>query len=110
MTILLDTPFNPGDMDPGKSYTHVDLVSYQPVKGDNMVYMSCMRGYVEDGRFVAGVFAPEPRRLFNRRKLGETRYDDYLTEDPEVGRKARDAHDHRLELFLAERLYPGTVV
>jgi len=54
MPIQLDVAFDPGDMDPGKSYTHVEVFRIEFDRNRKKVSFDVYRGYLESGEFVRG--------------------------------------------------------
>ncbi len=106
--ILLDTPFNPGDHDPGKSYTHLRM-RFEADGDKKIVTIDVSRGYIEDSKFVVGKAAPIRKIIKNRKKINQTRFDEFLLEEPMRGLGAYDALERRLYTFLLDT-YPGTIV
>lgn len=77
MPIQLDVAFDPGDMDPGKSYTHVEVTQIQFDRFRKKVGFSVSRGYLESGEFVVGSAAP--RQSFTIGDVeGGTEYTDFM--------------------------------
>lgn len=58
MPILLTTAFDPGDLDPGKSYTHVKIVHLEHDVEGQAIRLICKRGYLAGGVFVVGGVSP----------------------------------------------------
>lgn len=52
--IQLTTAFNPGDMDPGKSYTHVQIHELRWDMPKKQMMVRVVRGYLESSNFVIG--------------------------------------------------------
>jgi len=52
--IALTTPFDPGDLDTGKTYTHVRIKSVKIDLENSAVELDCEHGYYDDETWVAG--------------------------------------------------------
>jgi hypothetical protein len=55
MPIELTTPFNPGDADEGKSYTHVKIVKFSADLSNNLLTATVRYGYFNEEVWVDGV-------------------------------------------------------
>jgi len=61
MPLLLTAAFSPGDLDPGKSYTHVKVLSFSMSIAHSVIEVTVERGYLDDGAWVKGEKAPTQR-------------------------------------------------
>lgn len=57
MIIKLATPFNPGDLDPGRTYTHVRLDAMRIDYVNKFAVATFVRGYLDESTFSPGVHA-----------------------------------------------------
>lgn len=111
MPILLTSPFNPGDVDPGASYSHVQIV------GMRWFLSGSIEITIARGRIVAGVFVEGrvPRETIivanNSRSIPPgTDYTGLLTGTPNPGETTYQAVGRGLYGHLiAKGIYPGTV-
>ena len=56
--IVLSTAFSPGDVDPGKSYTHLRIVEIRINTCKKSIGMLTQHGYMESGEWTPGKVAP----------------------------------------------------
>jgi len=90
MPLNLSVAFDPGDLDPGKSYTHVKIVSTDHNSEAKTIRVVVARGYMSEGEFVESTIAK--RQLHTVQNVeGDLAYDTVVsnsapnveTSDPE---------------------------
>lgn len=57
--INLTTAFNPGDVDSGKSYTHVKIVEFRAHIEKKQITIISQLGYLDGGEWIAGLIEPK---------------------------------------------------
>lgn len=77
MPIQLNTPFDPGDMDPGKSYTHVEVDQIEFSRDRKRVNFAVNRGYLVGGQFVRGAASRRATYLIQDEE-GSSEYTDFM--------------------------------
>lgn len=80
MPILLTTPYNPGDLDPGVSYTHSELRLFSGDFRANAITFAFQHGYLDAGSFKWGKVEPMVITVIDNPKTGATNYTDMMTE------------------------------
>jgi hypothetical protein len=58
MPLLLTTPFNPGDIDPGQTYTHAKIEYFGFVAPNNLIEVVLTFGTMAGSVFTKGAVAP----------------------------------------------------
>lgn len=116
MPILLTTAFDPGDLDPGKSYTHVKIVHLEHDVGGGSIRMICKRGYLDGGDFVPGAVSPTMVHQVQDQPSLEPPGTDYTSLVSEtvvsgdVGGLVYDVNaQHLYQYLLDQGAYAGTI-
>jgi hypothetical protein len=112
MPIQLTTAFDPGDLDPEKSYTHVKIVHLEHSIVDAFIRLVVARGYLDEGAFVESQIAK--RAIYNIVDEGEgTDYTSMVAEtvvSGDVGEKVYDVNAQHLYQWLIDKgYYAGTI-
>lgn len=106
MPIQLTTPFNPGDLDPGKTYPIVKILDHTVDSRGGLITIHTAYGYLVDGVWQQGIMS----RVETTQISGQ----DYLDMGAEVpdGIKSRhdDTADALYQYLLDKGVYTGTVV
>lgn len=111
MTIALTTPYDPGDLDPGQSYTHVRILRAVIDNTVPQVELTIVRGFLSGPDFVPGRASPERVVIKDRPRQGGTDYADEEAKKPFAGANTYAAYDRQLHEFLiVKALFPGTIV
>jgi len=122
MRLLLATPYDPGVLDPGKSYTHVKIVDTHCVvhndggPGVPVVEVRVARGYLDPADFKAGLTEVPIYRLLDGVDPvtgdadASTHYTDSLSDLSNDGEPAAEALLRVLYQWLIDRTYyAGTI-
>jgi hypothetical protein len=106
--IRLTTPFDPGDFDPGRSYTHVAITSH--AVWPTFIELRVVRGYL-DPEFVAGKLEETLVTIRDNPRAGTTAFTDLMNREA-VGRERFSAVFSRLlhQHLVSSGMYPGVVV
>ncbi|HHH29053.1 MAG TPA: hypothetical protein ENK57_12015 [Polyangiaceae bacterium] len=120
MSILLATPYNPGDLDPGKSYTHVELDTFGVQLFARAIEFTFIHGYLDSatGAFVRGKNPPLRYSVEDNPRTGATDYSDLMIErsliepgPPQVGEYISSAMARAVYTYaLVKGLVVGTPV
>lgn len=77
MPIQLTTAFNPGDLDPGKQYTHLAIRHLEHSLDNQTIRLICKYGVLEEGSFVAGAMSPTKTHLIQDEPTADPPGTDY---------------------------------
>lgn len=110
MPILLSTPFNPGDIDPGVSYPYVQIVGMRWFLS-GVIEIEVARGRIVDGAFIEGKVPRDKITVANNPRLGTTEYTTLLTGTPSAGESTYQAVGRGLYTYLRTKNgFMGTIV
>lgn len=116
MSILLATPYNPGDLDPGVIYTHVELKTFGGDFFANVITFSFVRGTVDgSNNFLPGKVAPTMFQVVDRPARGgnppKTDYSDMMEELTLDGEKASSSVARIIYTYvLTNGIFVGTPI
>jgi len=110
MPIILTTPFDPGDTDPGQTYAAVQIVSMRWALS-GYVEVECQHGNVVAGAWVPGSKPTTWHSIADNPKTGDKDYSAIVTTKPLEGESVYAGAGRGLyEHLVAKGIYPGTVV
>jgi hypothetical protein len=116
MRMLLSTPYDPGEIDPGKSYTHVRIVDIHHIPHDDggpgvpSMEMRVARGYLDPTDFKAGLTPVTIFRLEDGTPERTTHYTNLSADLANNGETATSAEQRVLYQWLIdEGHYAGTI-
>jgi hypothetical protein len=98
--ILLTTPFDPGDQDPGKSYTHVMITRITLDVSVVRVLLEVTYGYLDGADWKDGVIAPNMHPIENIQAVTDAEGNEIVAADPQF-----DAIKDALPLNTTEAIY-----
>ena len=108
MPIQLNTPFDPGDMDPGKSYTHVEVDQIEFIRDRKRISFSVNRGYLVGGEFVRGTASRRANYLIQD-EGGGSEYTDFMGTTPS-GTLEQTVALGLYTWLLAKGIYAGAII
>lgn len=108
--IELTTPYNPGSVDPGKTYTHVQIVEFH--KAEITLLLVCQYGYLVEGNWAVGFAkALEMHNIRDDPNTLCTDFTDMMAALAEEDEKAWVAVDRLgCAWLIFKEIYPGTYV
>lgn len=96
MPILLTTPWNPGNFDPGKTYPYAKILTFTQSTENKWMRVAVDFGYMNEGVWSTGS-AKDKEKMYTIR--GED-YDTMIAAMPEEGEKVYDAVKRLLYAYL----------
>lgn len=126
MGILLETPFNPGDMDPGNEYTHARIVQKDENTENEFVRVGFRLGYYQSNAWRWAIPAVKPKVLMVRdepdlpdpedkakTKKGDKKFNTMVSrkvQSSDVGKTAQEVNDRYLyQAAIDAGLFSGSV-
>ena len=110
MPLKLDTPFNPGDIDPGASYSHLQIVSMEwSLAGQ--ITITYLFGVIASGTFVPGKVDQRSITIRDHPKMSPpgTDYTTMLTALPAAGETIYQGVGRELYTFVINQGFAGTI-
>jgi len=111
MPIRLTTPYNPGDLDPGKRYTHVDIPSFKLLRDAAAIEIEVRHGYDDGAGFVPGLKPAVVVAVRDNPRAGTTDYTELVTALPRVPTLSiyENAGIQLYTYLIAKGHYPGEI-
>jgi len=110
MPIALQTAYNPGDLDPGKTYDHVELSAFGVEIFARSIYFEFCHGYIDaQGSFAKGLKEPVRFYVQDKPRAGTTDYTDMMAEISQDGEIISSAVARVLYTYvLVNGIFVGT--
>lgn len=106
MPIRLETPFNPGDLDPGKSYTDVMIEDFTINLVRKRIRLVVARGYQSGGNWVRGKSAILKHEITGDDYDAVTSLSPFDPSSLLYDQVARALYEYLID----EGIYPGVVI
>lgn len=108
MPILLTTPYDPGSLDPGRSYTHARINEFRFAIG-RFIELRVARGYLDGGVFIEGKAPVEQVVIRDNPKAQTADLSELIAKMPADGEGLYQGVGRVLYEYLLGKGYGGTI-